>query len=368
MGRLFWKFFLAFWLAQVITAAVVGVAVWVMHSAEGNPAERFAGRPPASMPAFPPEPPSAAAPAGPPPRSGPGPIPLFPILAGTLVSLVFAALLAGYFARPIRTLRDAFEAVAEGALDARADPFMGPRRDELADLGKSFDHMADRLQSMLESQRRLLHDVSHELRSPLARLQAAVDLIQQQPERGAEFIARIQKDVQRMDSLVGELLTLARLDAGMTGSLDNAVDLAEVLNDIVDDAAFEATQKGCHFQLSMPPALMICGDQELLHRAIENVVRNAIRYSPAGAMIHLTATREHECVRLAVADAGPGVAPAELAAIFEPFFRSAAQAADSGYGLGLAITHSVVTAHGGRVFAMNQPAGGLAVVFELPAA
>lgn len=217
MGHLFWKFFLFFWLAQVVTSAGVGITVWLEHSGDRSGdrsgARFFDGGPPPA-PEF-----RGADRSLPPPSLSHPPPSLVPILAGSLASLFFAAFLAWYFARPIRSLRAAFESVADGKLETRIGASMGHRNDELADLGKNFDHMAGRLQNLIETQRRMLHDVSHELRSPLARLQAAADLMQQQPERGAEFAERIQRDTARMDTLIGELLTLARLDAGMTGNL-----------------------------------------------------------------------------------------------------------------------------------------------------
>ena len=173
MGRLFWKFFLIFWLAQLVTSIGVGVAIWLEHPVHGAAGGMFAG-------GAPPPPPPGVDPAlrPPPPQHGWLPPPL-PILAGSVVSLLFAALLAWYFARPIRNLRAAFESVAGGKLETRIGASMGRRKDELADLGQDFDHMAARLQALLDTQRRLLHDVSHELRSPLARLQAAADLMRQ---------------------------------------------------------------------------------------------------------------------------------------------------------------------------------------------
>lgn len=364
MGRLFWKFFLIFWLAQFITAAGVGVAVWIEHSVDRS-GNGFVDRgPPPLASDFrdsnrPPPPPGFGL--LPPHRLPP---PLLPILAGSLVSLVFAVLLAWYFARPIRNLRAAFGAVAEGKLDTRIGASMGDRNDELADLGKDFDDMAARLQGVMDAQRRLLHDVSHELRSPLARLQAASDLIQQQPERGAEFVERIQRDTQRMDTLVGELLTLARLDAGMACHCDEDVDLNEIIMDIADDAQVEAGSTCCDLKVDLNDPIALRGDHELLHRAIENVVRNALRHSPSGGKVLILAQAIDGLQRVTVADSGPGVAEEDLAKIFEPFFRSGADGATKGYGLGLAITRRVTEAHGGRVFASNQPAGGLLVTLE----
>ena len=219
-----------------------------------------------------------------PPALSPGHIfpPLMPIVAGSMVSLIFAAWLAWYFSRPIRNLRTAFDAVANGKLDTRIGSSMGGRHDELSDLGQDFDRMASRLQGLMEAQRRLLHDVSHELRSPLARLQVATDLIQQQPERAAEFISRLESDTGRIDALVGELLMLARLDSGMTGRMDQIVALHEMLDHIASDANFEAASKQCTVQADVPENIQIKGNQELLFRAFENVVRNAVHYSPPG--------------------------------------------------------------------------------------
>lgn len=365
MGRLFWKFFLAFWLAQVVTAGCVGFAIWLEHLDRGGPPHAFADRPPLPPPGF-----------GDPSRRLPPPMgelphrmpmPLLPILAGGLVSLLFAALLAWYFSRPIRSLRTAFEAVAGGKLDTRVDAVMRQRSDELADLGADFDRMAERLQVLLETQRRLMHDVSHELRSPLARLQAVVDLIRQQPERTVEFIERLERDTVRIDTLVGELLTLARLDAGMNDNAEEEIGLADMVADIVHDAGFEAAAKGCSIISEVGDQLLTRGSRELLHRAIENVVRNAVQYTVADTNVEIAAHAVGQRLNLTVRDHGPGVLEEDLGAIFEPFFRSGSRKT-SGYGLGLAITRRVVLAHGGSVSAANHPDGGLVATIDLPAA
>ncbi len=302
----------------------------------------------------------------PPPPPRPILPPLMPIIAGSLVSLLFAALLAWYFARPIRSLKLAFAAAAEGHLDARAGPAMGTRRDELADLGADFDRMAARLQCLIDGQRRLLHDVSHELRSPLARLQAAADLIQQRPERTAELIMRISRDIGRMDTLVGELLTLARLQSGTQGGDMIAVDLNELLEAIADDARLEAEARRCQLKLNLATIATIQGQPELLHRALENVVRNALRHTPDGSCVSLSSRIEDDHCCIEVADQGPGVAEGELAAIFEPFRRGANADGFAGHGLGLAITRRVVEHHGGTVSASNRSEGGLRVVCCFP--
>lgn len=308
--------------------------------------------------------------ARPPPRS-PLPFPPIPLLAGALVSLLFAALLAWYFAKPIRSLRTAFAGAADGRLGQRLAPEMGGRRDELADLGRDFDRMAARLKSLMDGQRRLLHDVSHELRSPLARLQAAIGLLRQQPERGADLLARIERESVRMERLVSELLALSRLEAGMAGRLDEAVDLRELLDALVEDARFEAQAAARRVDYVAPEAaapLAIRGNAELLHRALENVVRNALKHSPEGGRVSVELASEaaRAGYRIRVADGGAGVPEAELQAIFAPFYRSADGTAADGYGLGLAITQRVVALHGGCIEAANRPGGGLCVSVFLP--
>lgn len=378
MGRLFWKFFFMFWLAQVVTSIGVGALMWLQQP-ERRP-DMFAGGPPPPPPEFanpdrrPPPPPEFADPhRRPPPPPFPGgppphllPMPLMPILAGSVVSLLFAALLAWYFAKPIRGLRTAFESVAGGRFETRIGDAMGQRNDELADLGNDFDRMATQLQSLLDAQRRLLHDVSHELRSPLARLQAAADLMRQQPERTAEFVARIERDIGRMDKLVGELLTLARLDAGITGALDEDMDLLEVITDIAEDARFEAEEKECAIAIEANGPVHVRGGHELLHRAVENVVRNAVRHSPKGGRVTIAAHEIDGWLRVDVSDSGSGVFEDDLSAIFEPFFRGDPGRSSAGYGLGLAITRRVVEAHGGTASAANRPEGGLVVTLRLP--
>jgi signal transduction histidine kinase len=365
MGRLFWKFFISFWLAQVITVGLVGVSLLVMQ--DDKP-----GRPGMIDPAPPPpqHPPEAGRAHAPPPAPPPARavLPLLPVLAGALISLLFAALLAAYFARPIRVLRSGFAAVADGQLELRIGPSMAHRHDELGDLGQHFDHMANRLQLLIGAQQRLMHDVSHELRSPLARLQAAIELLEQQPSRGPELSARLQRDIGRMDVLVGELLTLARLDSGTSVQREEEIDLAEVVADIVEDAQLEADARDCTLRVSINQPMPIRGNHELLHRALENVVRNALRHSPEHAAIEISGSCQAGRLQLSVADSGPGVFKADLERIFEPFFRSSPASGGSGYGLGLAITRSVISSHGGSVSAQNQPAGGLQINIDLPLA
>ena len=296
---------------------------------------------------------------------------LIPIIAATLASLLFAALLAWYFSRPIRDLRLAFEAASNGDLAPRFAANVGKRGDELNDLGLAFDHMSGRLRKLIDGQTRLLHDVSHELRSPLARLQAAIGLAHQQPDKLEVSLTRIEREGVRMDKLVGELLTLSRLEAGALNKISDEINLADLLEEIVSDANFEAAGQDRHIVLDGAAEARVMGNADLLGRAIENVVRNAVKHSPDGAtvQVHLQLTHGATRLCLAVLDRGPGVAPADLHAIFEPFFRSnQAENNIDGHGLGLAIARHVLEAHGGAIEARNRSGGGLAVEITLPLA
>lgn len=304
--------------------------------------------------------------AGPPPHGPSWLPPLIPLLAGGVVSLLFAALLAWYFSKPIRHLREAFDAAANGQLDTRLAPAMGSRRDELADLGRDFDRMTERLQSLMNSQRRLLHDVSHELRSPLARLQVAVGLLRQRPEKLEDSMDRIERESVRMDKLVSELLTLSRLEAGMAGSMNEDFSLNEVIASVSEDARYEAGTRNCQVVLNEHCHPALHGSAELLHRALDNVIRNAIKHSPAGGTIHIVINPHTQGVSITVSDSGSGVTETELQSIFEPFFRSNNASSTEGHGLGLAIAHRIVQAHRGSIRARNQPDGGLLVEMVLP--
>ncbi|EEG10410.1 HAMP domain-containing sensor histidine kinase [Pseudogulbenkiania ferrooxidans] len=353
MGRLFWKLFLILWLAQITTALGVGVAFSLRHQFESPRATELARQDPAQRPP-------------PPPRHGP--VPPEPLLVGLVASLIFGALLARYLSKPIRLMRGAFDAVAEGNLKVNLAQQLGRRQDELADLGRDFDLVAQRLQGLMDDKKRLLHDVSHELRSPLARLSAAVDLARQQPEKLDTWLERIEREAGRMDQLVGELLAIARLDAeGATGG--ETLSLRDFLVALVADAQFEAGLSGCRVELQIEHDGSIAARPDLLRRAVENVLRNAIRYSPPHSVVQIRVTPLPDCgqVRLAIHDHGPGVPEAELATIFEPFFRSSGSD-NQGYGLGLAIAKRVIVASGGRIAAANAAEGGLMVNIELPLA
>lgn len=305
-----------------------------------------------------------------PPRVDSSPIPFLPLFFAIVVSLIVAAMLAWYLAKPIGVLRAAFDALAKGRLDKRIGYEMAQRNDELAELGLHFDRMAEQLQLQVENQRRLLHDVSHEMRTPLARLQAAIGLIRQSPEKMDASLSRIERESERIDALVGELLALSRLDSGQFSALSEEFDLSELLEDLLEDARFEAQQSGHQITYQGLPHLYIKGRAELLHRALENIVRNALIHSPAGGMILFsvqTQTRDAQhYVEIQIRDQGQGVPESELNAIFEPFHRGENSRKTEGHGLGLAIARRVVNAHQGNIHAFNVKDSGLCVAICLP--
>lgn len=359
MGRLFWKFFFFIWLAQLTTVLGTSAVFWWKHQQE-EARWQAAGV----------QPDQEARPRHtPPPHRHRPPVPVEPLAAGFLASLVFAALLARHFSTPIRKLRSAFDAAAGGDLDVRVGSAMGQRRDELTELGQEFDRMATQLQALVDGQRRLLHDVSHELRSPLARLQAAIDLARQQPAKLEASMERVEKESVRIDRLLGELLTLSRLEAGMAGRPSEEVEVGELLAGIVADARFEAGARDVAVELEEDGDAVVDGDGELLHRAIENVVRNAVRFSPPGGEVRVS-TRMDAAVgelRVVVDDRGPGVPEADLEAIFLPFYRGSRAKDNDGHGLGLALAKRVVESAGGRIGGANRAEGGFRMEIALPA-
>ncbi len=291
-----------------------------------------------------------------------------PLATGLVSSLILAALLAWYFARPLRALDSAFKSAGQGDLSVRVAPVIGSRRDEVADLGRGFDQMVERLDALLQAQRRLLHDVSHELRSPLARLQVCVGLARRDPAQASAMLERIERETGQMDALIEEILTLARLEAGTT-SEEPAVrnDLAALVDEICEDNRIEAGARNVAVVLqgvgTTPVDLL--ARPVLLRRAIENVVRNAIQFAPAGTTVEVVMHDSAANVTIEVSDRGPGLSAAACEDIFKPFVRGGARSG-KGFGLGLAIALRAVQAHDGTIAAHPRNGGGLVVTIVLP--
>lgn len=278
--------------------------------------------------------------------------------------LLFAAVLAWYLTRPVRLMQRAFDRVAQGDFTPRLAPAMGRRRDEIAELGRDFDSMAVRLEELVAARDRLLADVSHELRTPLARLNLAIGLARQDPAKLAAALDRIGVEAGKLDEMVGELLTLARLESGHPPT-EEYFDFAEVVKIVAQDARYEAGSKNVQVLLSGADdsEWIVPGSGKLVARAVENIVRNALRYSPDGGQVALTLRRGDGLFELCVADNGPGVTEADMGALFRPFGVSAD---GSGFGLGLAIARRAIAVHGGAIIARNRQPHGLEMRLTLP--
>ena len=306
---------------------------------------------------------------------GPHDIPGLGIIIAVISSGLVCYLLAWSMTSPVARLRKAAQSLAAGDLSARTGAPMRGRRDELAELMRDFDRMAERIEGLVESQSRLLKDVSHELRSPLARLSVALGLAQQKaaPEVEAS-LSRIELEADRLNQLIQRLLTIARLESGTDGIRKTNVPLRELVDQVARDAEYEAPGRNCRISTSDSDEFLVEGDPELLRSAIENVVRNATRYTAEGTAVEIRLERQTNEngaeVVIRVLDSGPGVPAEDLEKILQPFYRldDARNRQTGGAGLGLSIADRAVRLHGGQLRASNRPEGGLAVEIRIPAA
>jgi len=288
---------------------------------------------------------------------------LFPLIL-VLLSGVACLLLARYLTRPIRAFRAAGQSIAAGDLSARVGPSIARRKDEFGELATDFDRMADRIEELLGSQQQLLRDVSHELRSPLARLQAAVGLIRQKSSDKADtHLDRIEQEVENLNEMIGQILSMARLETE-SGVDRKPVDLMRLVSEIVEDARYEgeSDQKSIEFAPADTCVLEI--DESLIRKAIENIVRNAIRHSRERSRISVNKQLAGG-VKITINDDGSGIDPDDAERIFEPFFTRVADASAAHSGVGLAIARRAVELHGGSIAARNGDEGGLVVEIEL---
>ena len=293
------------------------------------------------------------------------------ILIAVISSGLVCFPLARYMTLPVINLRSAAQKLAGGDLSARAGTSESRRKDEIGELVRDFDSMAGRLQAMVKAQSRLWSDISHELRSPLARLSVALELARQRSGPNATgALERITLESERLNELIGRLLTIARLDSGEDKVEKSPVPLEELVSEVAKDAEFEAQSRQCHVKFTSREDFTLMGNATLLRSAVENVVRNAIRYTKEGTNVEILLAGDDRAntALLMIDDSGPGVPPDALDKIFRPFYRidDARGRQTGGVGLGLAITERSVLLHGGTIRALNRPEGGLRVEIRLP--
>jgi two-component system OmpR family sensor kinase len=300
-------------------------------------------------------------------------------LAILCIALIVSALtswrLAQHLSAPIRRIQEGARALASENLDpharaaTRVSAGLEGRKDELADLARDFDAMADQLRANRSAITQLLRDISHELRSPLARMRVALGLARQPPADLPRQLDRLEREIERLDSLISQVLKLARLHGTDAPFAREIFDLDEVIEEVVRDANFEGAVKNCRVLSQGAASTAVNGNRDLLRSAIENVLRNAVRYSPQDAPVDVSVERSSAGAVILIRDRGPGVPAADLERIFEPFYR-VAESRDrdtGGEGIGLAITAQVMKAHGGWANAANSAGGGLEVRLNLPA-
>jgi len=293
---------------------------------------------------------------------------VFPYLRPTaiiLISGVFCFLIARSVTRPLLRLQVAAAGIAEGRLDTRVSTNLQRRGDEIGGLARDFNLMAARIEASVQGQKQLLANVSHELRSPLSRLLVALSLVKQGAAADVpEHLERIGMEALRLDKLIGQLLTLSRIDSDVDGGRRAAIDLTALVQEVASDADFEGRAHARRVAVIAAPDCVTSGNEEALRSALENIVRNAVRYTAEGTEVEISLRRELTRAVIRVRDHGPGVPDSMLRNIFVPF-RRVENSAD-GCGLGLAIAERAVASHAGSVHASNAEDGGLVVEMELP--
>jgi two-component system sensor histidine kinase CpxA len=294
------------------------------------------------------------------------------VLISSLLTSLLCAVLAQYITRPILRLRDTAHAIAGGNLEARAGLSGSTRRDEIADLVRDFDGMAGEIRDLVESNRRMLMGVSHDLRSPISRIRVALSLASTAPElERNELLGRIEIELLRLNEMIEQILTVARLESGQLRPEVEALSLNQVIGEAVEDARFEASQSNVEVVYDEHwPEVTLKGAENMLRSAVENVLRNAIFYSGADGRVELSVKVQNAVATISVRDNGPGVPASALPKLFNPFYRvdDARGTSTGGSGLGLSIVSGAVKVHNGSVCARNLEPHGLEIIIELPVA
>ncbi|RAO77816.1 HAMP domain-containing sensor histidine kinase [Dyella jiangningensis] len=291
-----------------------------------------------------------------------------------VLSLLFIGLVGWWVARsvarPVEAIRQATRRMASGELSARVGREGQRAHDELAQLARDFDAMAERIEALVTHDRSVLQDLSHELRSPLARLHLILDLAQRSDsaEDAARYFRQAEQEIGRLDHMTGEMLALSRLEGGIPGENRERIDVVSLLHDCIQRANVEAQARRIALSLVSSAPLMVSGSVLLLERAFDNLIANAIKFSPEGSPVELAVRQVDDRACCIVRDHGPGVPDAELSSLFRPLFRGSNASRAEGHGLGLAIAQRVARAHGGDIEARHAEGGGLQVELTLPLA
>lgn len=289
--------------------------------------------------------------------------PAFLLAAILFTSLSVSLWLAWYFASPVRQLKRALQSLASDHWLTQLGPKVTGRRDEFGAVARSFNEMAKSVEQAISGQRRLLHDVSHEFRSPLARLQILVGLARQTPSESAMVLDKVEAETQKLNALVEEILTYSRLESGAAAVRLQQVDLLELLESVAEDGRLEALSQHKQLLVKADNTVQIQADPDLLYRALENLIRNAIKFTPPNTEVTVKLQQQAQHVQICISDQGPGVAQADLAKLFTPFFRG--QSKKDGVGLGLSIAKRAVESCGGELKLHNlYAASGLVCGFQ----
>lgn len=289
-------------------------------------------------------------------------------LVGFLITAFLVCFaLASYLSSPIAKIRQATNKLASGDLGTRIADKLGRRRDELGDLARDFNVMADRIESLVTSQQRLSRDVSHELRSPLARMNVALEIAKKKSnDETKPVLHRIENEAFRLNEMISRILTLSKLESGSDDFERARINLKELVEDVAEDAAFEAEAKGKSVHVVKADDCRVTGSETLLRSAVDNVLRNAVRYTAEGSTVDVALSSRNGKAVVTITDHGGGVPEGELTNLFRPFYRvsESRERTTGGIGLGLAIAQQAVKAHKGTISAANRN-GGLAVEIVL---
>jgi len=295
-------------------------------------------------------------------------LPMLQLLTALVIVALLTAFVTWRITNPLRKLKQATDSFARGNLDTRLPKLVGCRKDEIGEVGLAFNHMAERISLLVSNQQRLFRDISHELRTPLARQQIALELLARKlPDTEHQSLHRIEREIGRMNQLIDQVLTLLRLEQNEQGPTIEAYDLSQLLCKLTQDAQFEAQSKD-QVDLRQPKQVSVVGQQELVSRAVENILRNALRYTPEQGRVYLLVDEQKDRVMIRIEDEGEGVPEESLSHLFEPFYRVEASRnqQSGGYGIGMAIAEQAIRAQGGSISASNRKTGGLCVEIYLP--